>query len=133
MASIPPRSKKLVADLLGAVKQLSSAELSQFEQEIAAWRNENNGSAYETALRTCIRHNSTLPVRDQRRFDRLRHKRQAERLNPSEAEQLQALWQRVEQMNVTRVAALAELARLHGTDVKTIMGELGLGEQVHVF
>jgi hypothetical protein len=59
---------------------------------------------------------------------RLRRKQQAEELTKTEEQELQALWQRVEQMNVTRLRALSNLARHRGTDAKTLMREVGLSE-----
>jgi hypothetical protein len=47
--------------------------------------------------------------------------------------ELQSLWQRVEQMNVARLEALTQLAQRHGTDVRTLMRELGLKENRDVF
>jgi hypothetical protein len=80
-----------------------------------------------------IRENSALPAAEQRCFNRLRRKRQAETLTGSEEKQLQGLWRRVEQMNAARLEALGELARRRGTDVRTLMRQLGLPENRHVF
>jgi len=63
---------------------------------------------------------SSLPGPQQRRFNRLRRKRQAEWLSQTETIELQALWQRVEQMNVERLRALCMLARQRGTDLDTL-------------
>lgn len=137
MATAQARAKRTVEELLAAVKQLPAAQLRQFEQELAAWRVQNGTrdatTANETALLAAIRQNSGLPGAEQRRFDRLRRKRQAETLTRSEEKQLQALWQRVEQMNVARLEALTELARLRGIDARTLMRELGLSENRDVF
>lgn len=137
MATAHAPAKQTVKELLAAVKQLSSSQLRQFEREFAAWREQNGkGNAAgpdEAALLTAIRQNSGLPGAKQRRFDRLRRKRQAETLTPSEEKDLQALWQRVEQMNVARLEALTELARWRDTDAKTLLRELGLSENRDVF
>lgn len=137
MATAHVRVKPKVEELLAGIKQLSSAQLRQFEREFDAWRAQNGkGDAHpanEESLLTAIHQNSHLPVPSQRRFNRLRRKRQAETLTRAEERELQALWQRVEQMNVTRLQALAELARRRGTDVKTLMEKLGLSENFHVF
>ena len=87
----------------------------------------------EAALLTCIEDNSGLPAPEQRRFKRLRSKHQAETLTKAEAAELQAFWQRVEQMNVARLEALTALAQLRGTDVKRLMRELGLVKSPDVF
>jgi hypothetical protein len=117
-----------------AIKQLSSAELHQFMQQLTAWQQHNGQQAEEeAALLARIEESSSLPTAKQRRFDRLRRKRQAGTLTKLEAAELQALWQHVEQMNVTRLQALTDLAQRRGTDVKTCMHELGLAESLDVF
>jgi hypothetical protein len=70
-----------------------------------------------------------LPTAEQRRFNRLRRKRQVATLTAPEATEFQAFWQRVEQMNVVRLEALSALAQQRGTDVRTLMRELGLAER----
>jgi hypothetical protein len=137
MAAPQARAKRTVKELLAAVKDLSSAELREFEREFTSWRDHNGQGdgtpSEEEALLARIRQNATLPTAEQRRFERLRRKRQAETLTPSEGQQLQALWQRVEQMNAARLEALAELARRRHTDVRTLMRQLGLSENRNVY
>lgn len=135
MGALHANPKRTTDDLLAAVKRLSSAELGDFQRQFAAWRQQINGAdsqpsadADEATLLAQIREFSSLPSPDQRRFNRLRRKRQAERLKPDEAKELQALWQRVEQMNVERLRALCMLARLRDTDLDTLQRELGLSE-----
>jgi hypothetical protein len=123
-----------VKHLMTAIKQLSTTELQEFLQQLAAWQQHNGQQAEEeAALLARIKENSSLPTTKQRRFDRLRRKRQAGTLTKPEAVELQALWQQVEQMNVTRLQALTDLAQRRGTDVKTCMRELGLAESPDVF
>jgi hypothetical protein len=135
MGALHAHAERTTDDLLAAVKRLSPAELGDFQRRFAAWRRQRNGAdsppaadTDEATLLAQIREFSSLPSPDQRRFNRLRRKRQAERLNPDEAKELQALWQRVEQMNVERLRALCMLARLRGTDLDTLQRELGLSE-----
>ncbi len=136
--------------------QLSPAELRAFTQKLAEWQEQNrkqverseiplngdeqsehpehqSGAEVELVLLASISENSRLPAAEQRCFNRLRRKRQAETLTKSEEAELQALWQRVEQMNVVRLEALTKLAQRHGTDVLTLMRELGLKENRDVF
>ena len=118
-----------VKHLVAAVKQLSSAELREFMEQITAWQ-QQNGQPFdeEATLLACIEKNSHLPTAEQRRFNHLRRKRQSETLTKAEEETLQALWQKVEQMNVARLEALTKLAQLRGTDVRACMRDLGLEE-----
>lgn len=126
-----------VEDLMTAVKQLSPAEWSDFMRQVAEWQNQNGAQAEhvqdEARLIERIKKNSRLPAAEQRRFNHLRRKRQAETLTSSEETQLQALWQCVEQMNVARLEALIELAQRRNTDVEALMRELGLSENRDVF
>jgi hypothetical protein len=123
-----------VEHLMTAIKQLSPAEWQEFMQQLAVWQQHNGQQAEEeAALLARIKESSSLPTAKQRRFNRLRRKRQAGTLTKPEAAELQALWQHVEQMNVTRLQALTDLAQHRGTDVKICMRELGLAESPDVF
>jgi hypothetical protein len=140
MATAPTPAQWTVDDLLAAVKHLPAAELREFQRQFATWSGQNNepdGASSpggdEEALLAAIRENSALPAPEQRCFNRLRRKRQAGTLTGSEEKQLQGLWRRVEQMNAARLQALGELARRRGTDVRTLMRQLGLPENRDVF
>jgi hypothetical protein len=140
MATAPARVPWTVDDLLAAVKQLPPEELCEFQRQFTAWSRQNgephrtsSPGGDEEALLAAIRENSTLPAADQRRFNRLRRKQQVSTLSGAEKRLLQALWSRVEQMNVARLAALIELARRRGTDVRTLMRQLGLPENRDAF
>jgi hypothetical protein len=126
-----------VDELLAAVQQLPPTEVREFQRRFVAWSGPNGGldtdspgKLDEAALLAQIRENSTLPAAEQQRFERLRRKGRAERLTKSDAKELQELWRGVEQMNVTRLAALAELARRRGMDVPALMRHLGLPENL---
>jgi hypothetical protein len=123
-----------VEHLMTAVKQLPPAELREFTQRIAEWQERDNKQAdKEAALMACVRANSALPAAAQRQFNRLRRKHQSGKLTRTEKDELQELWQRVERMNVVRLEALTKLARLRGKDVRTLMRELKLSENLRVF
>jgi uridine phosphorylase len=117
-----------------AVKRLSPDELREFKRQFEKWQKQNGKQVEEEkALLACIEENSRLPAAGQRRFNRLRRKHQTETLTESEEEELQAFWQRVEQMNVARLEALVKLAKLRGTHVRALMRELGLVKILDVF
>lgn len=80
-----------------------------------------------------IRFYSHLPQKAQQRLNYLRRKRQAEEITDSELTELQAFWSRVEWRNVERLEALIELAKLRGTDLDTLMHDLGLDKKRNVF
>jgi hypothetical protein len=140
MATVPSHVPYDVNALLAAVKQLPPAELREFQRQFAAWSgqdSESNGTLGskddDNALLAAIRDNSALPSAEQRRFNRLRRKRQDGTLTEAEEEQLQALWRQVEQMDATHLEALGALAHKRGTDVRTVMRQLGLSENRDVF
>jgi hypothetical protein len=123
-----------VEHLMAAIKQLSPGEWQEFQRQLTEWQ-EQNGRREETeaSLLVCIQENSRLPDAEQRRFHQLRRKHQSEGLTAFEEAELQALWQRVEQMNVARLEALTRLAQHRNTDVRTLMRELGIPADPGVF
>lgn len=134
MPTVQVPAQLTVEHLMAAIKQLSPGELREFMQQVATWQQQNGQRAEEeAALLACIAENSRLPTAAQRRFNHLRRKRQTTTLPGPEAAALQALWQRVEQMNVARLEALTTLAQRRGIDVQTLMRDLGLAERPHVF
>jgi len=139
MGALHTHAERTTEDLLAAVKRLPPAELGEFQRRLSAWRRQSDGAdpipsadADEAKLLAQIREYSSLPGPQQRRFNRLRRKRQAERLTQTENKELQALWQTVEQMNVERLRALCILARQRGTDLDTLQRQLGLSENRRV-
>src|SRR5436305_1563440 len=104
MPTVHVPAQLTVEHLMAAIKQLSPAEWQEFQQQFTEWQ-EQNGTREETeaALLARIQENSRLPVAEQRQFDHLRRKHQAEGLTASEEAELQALWRHVEQMTVARL------------------------------
>src|SRR5688500_2336702 len=104
--TVPVPAQMTVEDLMHAIKQLSPAEWREVQQQLTEWQ-EQNGTREETeaSLLARIQENSRLSEAKQQRFNHLRRKHQADGLIASEEAELQGLWQRVEQMNVTRLEA----------------------------
>jgi hypothetical protein len=116
-----------VEHLMAAIKQLSPAELREFAQHFAAWQEKNSAQAdEEIALLATIEENSHLPAAEQRRYERLRRKRERRTLTKPELAEYQRLLQQMEARNVRRVEALIALAQRRGTTLQGIMAELGL-------
>ncbi len=65
------------------------------------------------------------------RYDHLVGKRRAETLTAEEIDELIALSDQVETVNVRRIEYLAELARLRSTTVSALITELGIGPRPH--
>ena len=125
------KTKTKAGPLLTALKQLPPAELHKFKQRFAAWQQNQThtlaaGTEQEAELLLRIRLNSGLPEKAQRRQRQLRRKSETETITPAELTELQGLTSRLEWMAVERLEALIELAGVRGSDVKTLMFELGL-------
>lgn len=134
MTATPVSSQVSAEHVITIVKRLSPAELRKFKRQFAQWQKQDQQKMdEETALFACIEENSRLPATQQRRFNRLRRKRQTGTLTKVEEVELQALWRHVEQMNVARLEALTNLAQRRGTNVRALMQELGLAARLDVF
>jgi ABC-type uncharacterized transport system ATPase subunit len=66
------------------------------------------------------------------RYDQLVGKRQAETLTPEELDELIALSDQIETVNVRRIEYLAELAQLRNTTVSALITELGIRPRPHL-
>jgi len=134
-----------VKQLLSAVKQLPDDERREFERRFKEWQNRTKGEAREAKKKTGAKHfqteedllarirlNSRLPDTAARRFNRLRRKFQDETITESELTEYQGLISRLEWMTVERLEALIELARIRGTDIETLMRQLGLYKKRNV-
>jgi hypothetical protein len=134
MPTVDVPAQLTVEHLIAAIKQLSPAEWHEFQQQLTEWQEQNEtGGETDESLLARIRANSRLPDFEQRRFNQLRRKRQAEQLTALEEAELQGLWQRVEQMNAVRLEALTRLARHRHTEVRLLMRDLGISEDPVVF
>ena len=113
-----------VKNLMAAVKQLSPAELREFERQLAEWQGQNGGqekSEAELIEETRLR----LPAADQKRLKRLIAKSERGALTTEEWDNYRALAQRAEEIDVKRAEALAELVRRRGKPARTVMKEIG--------
>jgi hypothetical protein len=118
-----------VKHLMAAVKQLSPAELYEFTLQFAAWQKRNsqntNGKQTDEEKALIQMTKAHLPASDTRRLKQLMAKSERGTLTPKELDQYRALAQRAEQLNVTRVEALAELVRRQGQPVNIVMEAIG--------
>jgi hypothetical protein len=113
-----------VEHLMAAVKQLSPTELREFTQQFIAWQ-EKNGTQADEEVGLIQTTKARLPVADERRLKRLIAKSECGTLTPKELDEYRVLAQREEQLNVTRVEALAELVRRQGKPMHMVMAEIG--------
>jgi len=70
--------------------------------------------------------NQRLPAALQTRFDELVARRQDEILTTEEHEELLCLIEQVERMDVVRIKALAQLAKLRGITLDELMEQLNI-------
>jgi hypothetical protein len=124
MATTPAAARQTVIDLRAAVQRLSAAELREFTRWLAEWQGQNGCHADEDAAliaRTKVR----LPAAEQRRLKRLNAKSQRGVLTAKELQIYRDLAQRAEQLDGTRLAALAELVRRWDKPVGVVMAAIG--------
>lgn len=109
------------------MKQLSTPDLEQLVDRvltIRARRRAPSLSRKETELLRKI--NQGLPVDTQQRFDELTAKRRAEMLNQEEHQELLQTLDQIEQHDVKRLEALAELSQLRNVSIRVLMKDLGI-------
>jgi hypothetical protein len=113
--------------LLETIGQFSQAELEQFVGEVLALRAKRQAPSLpsrESELLLKINHHLSPEL--QARFDELVAKRQDEILTPVEYEELLTLTEQVEHIDVGRIEALAQLAKLREISVDELMDQLGI-------
>jgi len=113
--------------LLEAVGQFSLSELEDFVAEVITLRAKRQApslSRRESELLTKINQHLTAELQD--RFDELVIKRQEEILTTVEHAELLTLTEQVERIDVERIEALAQLAKLRGISVDELMDQLGI-------
>lgn len=114
-------------DLLRAIQRLGMREIEQLLSQILQLRAELSApsvSSSETDLLLQI--NRGLSEDEARRYHELMDKRRAVMLTPSEYQELLRLTETAEALQARRVRFLAELARLRGTSLSSLVEELGL-------
>jgi hypothetical protein len=113
--------------LLKAIEQLNPQELDQLVIEVQNLR-DRRGTARLTAAESNLmnRINQGLPEALRSRYNELIVRRRNEVLTSEELDELLRLTALVEQIEGSRLEALAELARLRGVALAALMAELGI-------
>lgn len=120
-------------ELLRAVAQLPPEELASFVERVVVLRAERAAPHLnwdESGLLLTI--NRAIPLDLQQRYDELITKRRSETLTPDEYTELLTLTNQMEQFEVGRVRALAELAQLRQTSLTDLMYALGIEAPAYV-
>ncbi len=123
--TVPPemeRKLKQAANQVGLSPDSFIMRLLQ--QELQARSTSTRLSPEETELLQKI--NTSLPAMEWERYRELLAKRDAETLNDKEHAELIAFSDKIEEVNVSRMEAVAELARVRKVTVHELMSTLGL-------
>ncbi len=132
MSTIQVKTELPLDELLRAVEQLSLPDLEQLMSQIIALQAQHKApslSKIETEL--LLKINQGLPVNVQKRFDELVSKRQAETLTSDEHYKLLRLIDQVENADAQRMKYMAELARLRGVSLTTLLQDLGIRQPAY--
>ncbi len=127
MSAIKIEASISLEQLLNAVERLPDEEISHFTEQVLALRARRVAPALpadEAALLQRI--NQTISPADQRRYDDLVAKRDAEILTPDEHIELLRLSNLREAYDADRIAALAELAQARQTSLAALMVALDI-------
>lgn len=133
MSTVQVKTVHTLDKLLEAVGQLSLSDLDQLMSQILVLKAQRKApclSKDETKL--LLKINKGLPDKIQKRFDELVAKRQEETLTTDEHQELLKLTDQIEKSDAKRVKYMAELARLRGTSLTTLMQELDIRQPAHV-
>ena len=117
-------------ELLKAVAQLNAPDLEQFAQQVMRLLAQRRAPVLPRAeADLLLKINRSAPTPEmQERCKVLVVKRQAETLTPDEYEELLRLTEAFEVLNVQRLEALVELARLRGVALPVLLHDLGIQE-----
>jgi len=128
MVTVEVSAKLTVNDLLVAVEQLPTRELTEFVRRVIVIQAKRGTPLLdvedEQVLLTIIE--GKLPEEVQHRLGTLREKNRQGTLTPAEHAELLSFVQQVERQDLVRVKALVDLARKRGTTVSELLRELGI-------
>ena len=113
--------------LVKAASQLPPLELDQLVARLQTLRRQANLQRLPVQESELLRKiNQGAPPELQQRFDSLRRKRRRAKLSRQEQQELLALTQQMEQLDVERLQLLAQLATLRKLSLPELMKQLGL-------
>ena len=117
-----------------AVEELPSQDLDTFVDRVVALRAARRSNAprlSESESELFQQINRGLSAAEQERFQVLASKLDEETLSESEHQELVALTDEIERLNLDRVESLARLAQLRGVPLESLMTQLGIGAPAH--
>jgi hypothetical protein len=114
-------------ELLKAVEQLNLSELEQFVSQVIVLQAQRKAIALpEAEAKLLLNINQSIPPNIQEEYEKLAAKRDDEILTDDEHEKLLKLTEEIETIQAQRIENLAELARLRGISLTTLMENLGI-------
>jgi len=127
MPMIQIEANLTAGQLLKAVEQMPQEDLDRFVEQVVVLRARQRAprlSQAESELLEKI--NQGLTAQDQHRYDELVAKRETEDLTEVENAEFLRLTNLLEALNVERMEALAELARIRRSTLRDVMQNLGI-------
>jgi len=124
---IKPDTRLEMEDVLYGVSKLDTPDLDAFVEKVLALRANRimpSLSPQEAELLKKI--NRSLPQKTLLRLLDLNEKRRSETLSAAEMEELTAITEELEQLNIERVQNLGFLASIKGIPVRELMQQLGI-------
>jgi len=129
MVTVEIPSRLTMDDLLAAIDKLPNQALLEFGWRVRALQTKRGlpfvEAADEQALLQIIADQRLLEP-DQNRLAWLRQKSDEETLTPEEHTELLRYVHRVEQLDLTRIEALIELAQKRGVTLREVIHQLGI-------
>ena len=124
MASVRPSAGPTVPQLMTAVKQLKPSELHEFQRRLAEWRQQSGvPTEQETELIQACK--VRLSVAAENHLKKLIAKSERGELSAKKLQEYRSLAKRAESLEVTRLAALTQLARLWCESVPVVLDTIG--------
>lgn len=113
--------------LLKAVEQMPPEDLDRFVEQVVVLRASQRAPRLSQAEAELLEKiNQGLAAQDQHRYDELVARRETEDLTPDENAEFLRLTNLFEALNVERMEALAELARIRRSTLRDVMQDLGI-------
>lgn len=133
MDTVQMQTKLTFEQLVEAVKQLPRNKQKELARRIGEWQSngaatkarKSTGRTASTEAELIEQTKADLPEQEKRRLKRLCAKSERGVLTESELAEYQELAYRAEQIDVSRVKALAELAKLRGQPLQAVMKDIG--------
>ncbi len=120
-------------ELLKAVEQLSMPDLEQLVSKIIVLQAQRKALTLPQAeVELLLKINQSLPLDIHKHYDELIVKREAETLTIDDHKELLHLSEQIEKLQAQRIENLAELARLRGISLTTLMENLGIQMATYV-